>query len=802
MGIDRFRHLRNSAALLALLAAAPLFATPAQAQQDTNPTETIVVSGTAFNPNVAPAKASLDTMEPQTIINRSYIQDSISETADYTTILAIAPSMTGMDQNGPGLSDNGVKNTLRGLPDGMYGITYDGIPFGDTNGPSHHSESYFPGSTIGSIEVERGPGNAGNLGAATYGGSVNMFSELLLNDSRARVSATYGSWNTTNLNANLQSGDVGIFGTTARAMVNFQDINSKGYLTFNTTVHPNLLVKVQDEFAPGWTVTLFANGNELVQDLNDNAGVTAAQVTTYGKNFALQNNNINAGNWVGYNYERKQTDMDYVRLQGTIGSLGLSVDDTGYTYAYTNRTQTSTNIEQTLTDIAAGKTEGTGTQSPSGTKNPNNVPGYTKLNAYRVWGNILRTSKDFDFGWLTGQARAGIWWEHAATQRARLDYDLTKCLAVNCDTWQNGNYTAFGDASLALATPASKVAALLVTNSAYGAQYTGYAEYIEHSNWDQYQPFVELELHPFTSDLTVTPGFKYIDWDRNIDGEPEQKTKPKVNFTGTSKTTRDLPFVMANYKIEPSWSVYAQYAQGIYVPDIGTYENATPTAQVPKAETTTNYQAGTVFYADQFTFDADVYYIGVNNNYTNVTCGSIGLSPPADQCFINTGTAFYKGVEAEGTYAFADDVLDGALNGLSVFVNGSLMSAKSGGLWLKNAPNWTMAQGLIYKQGMFKLSFVNKIVGPQYADNKQTKFYQLHTYDNADLKGSVTFGNYELGLGLYNIFNSRSLAAVTINDSSPIGGSSVYDVANRGSSLDQYFWQAPRSYQFTIRATF
>ena len=58
------------------------------------------------------------------------------------TILSIDPSMTGGDPNGPGLSDGGAKNTLRGLPDGT--AQYDDIPFGDTNGPTHHNISYFP----------------------------------------------------------------------------------------------------------------------------------------------------------------------------------------------------------------------------------------------------------------------------------------------------------------------------------------------------------------------------------------------------------------------------------------------------------------------------------------------------------------------------------------------------------------------------------------------------------------------------------------------------------------------------------
>src|SRR5882757_804602 len=175
----KFNRLQLSTAAIALFSGVVLAgsaqaqqlaanSTSALATQGAGGIETVVVTGTAFDPESAPAKARLETAEPQTIINRSYIEDSVSETADYTTILAIAPGMTGFDTNGPGLSDGGVKNTMRGLPDGSFGMTYDGIPFGDTNGPSHHSESYFPATTIGAIAVDRGPGNAGNMGASIH----------------------------------------------------------------------------------------------------------------------------------------------------------------------------------------------------------------------------------------------------------------------------------------------------------------------------------------------------------------------------------------------------------------------------------------------------------------------------------------------------------------------------------------------------------------------------------------------------------------------------------------------------------
>jgi iron complex outermembrane receptor protein len=784
MSARYFRALGRSTAAAALFAGVIYAASGAQAQQlaanAAGEIETVVVTGTAFDPETAPAKSSLDTMEPQTIINKSYIEDSVSETGTYTTILAIAPSMTGTDLNGPGLSDNGVKNTLRGLPDGSFGLTYDGIPFGDTNGPTHHSESYFPATTIGTINVERGPGNAGNLGPSTYGGSVNMFSEALSNDSHARVQATGGSWGTSMFNANYQTGDFDLGGIANRVLLNFQDTNTGGYLTYQSSAAQNYLVKTQTDIAPGWTLTAFANYNGLFQQLNDNNGATAAQINAYGKDYALQITNPNAGTYAGYNHVHKKTDMDYLRLEGDVGN-GLRIDNTFYTYAYVNKTMSTLSVLQNASDIAKGITESNGT-IVGGVKFANDVPGYTKQNAYRVWGNIFRASQDFDFGWITGQVRAGVWWESSTSQRARADYDATKCFASpDCDPWHS---QAFADASNLAAKKSAP----------FGG---GYFEYQEHSGWSQYEPFVELELHPLEN-LTVTPGFKYVWWNHYVNAPLEQKTSPVIPVVASFDTTRDLPFFMANYKLQPSWSIYVQYAQGIYVPDISAFEQKTPTVVFPKAQTTTNYQAGTVYYADNFTFDADFYYIGVNNNIVFQPCNQAPFTGAASEtCALNTGVATYKGIEGEGTYAF-----DGDLEGLAVFLNGSLNSSKSGGKWLKQAPMWTSASGVFYKSGIWKFSLIDKLVGQQYSDNTNTTFYKLGAYNVMDAKGSVTYGPLEFGLGIFNVLNSRSLAAVGINDKSPIGGSSVYDLADRGNSLDQYYFQPSRSFQFTVKARF
>jgi iron complex outermembrane receptor protein len=613
-----------------------------------------------------------------------------------------------------------------------------------------------------------------------------MFSEVLSPEQHITATGTYGSFNTSLFNANYQSGDFDIGGTNTRALLNFQDVNSDGYLTLQTTARQNMLAKVQNEFAPGWTVTVFANYNGLFQHLNDKNGATAAQINAFGENFALQNTNPNEATYQAYNFVSKKTDMDYVRVQGDFA--GFTLDDTAYTYAYVNKTVSATNIQQTAADIAAGVTEGNGT-IVNGVKNKD-VPGYTKKNAYRVWGNILRLSRDFDFGWLTGQVRTGLWWENAATQRARFDFDIQKCVAAGCDPWHD---ETFADSTLAGKSPTKA--------AAYDG---GFAEYNEHSSWNQYQPFVEVELHPLT-DLTVTPGFKYVNWEHDVNAQLEQKTSPVVPYSGSFTTTRSLPFLMANYKLEQNWSAYAQYAQGIYIPDIGAFENATPlsAAAAPKAETTTNYQVGTVYYADNFTFDGDLYYIGVNNNIVFQSCTTAPFNGPiGETCALNTGTATYKGIEGEATYAFNDSTFDGMLDGLVLFANGSVNSSKTGGKWVLQAPMWTEASGIVYKADIFKVSLINKLVGQQYSDTSNSQFYKLGAYDNVDLKTSVTVGNFELGLGLYNLFNERNLLAVGINDKGPIGGTNVHDLTDRGASLDQYYFQPSRSFQISVTGRF
>src|SRR5262249_57378926 len=113
---------------------------------------------------------SLTARSAQSLISAEYIQNYTSPISDYSQVLQMAPGTFSVSANGPGLGD--TKTFFRGFKDGQYSMTYDGIPFNDTNDPTHHSWAFFPAQTIGSTVFERSPGSAASVGPSTYGGGA------------------------------------------------------------------------------------------------------------------------------------------------------------------------------------------------------------------------------------------------------------------------------------------------------------------------------------------------------------------------------------------------------------------------------------------------------------------------------------------------------------------------------------------------------------------------------------------------------------------------------------------------------
>src|SRR5262245_28558163 len=170
-----------------------------------NIAETVTVSAALPAAAVAaPSQSSLTARSAQSMISNESIRNYTSPISDYSQVLQMAPGTFSVSPNGPGLAD--TKTFFRGFKDGQYSMTYDGIPFNDTNDPTHHSWVFFPAQTIGSTVFDRGPGSAASIGPSTFGGSVNFLSPSL--QSRRQFSGTmsYGSFITRLLHFGFDSG--------------------------------------------------------------------------------------------------------------------------------------------------------------------------------------------------------------------------------------------------------------------------------------------------------------------------------------------------------------------------------------------------------------------------------------------------------------------------------------------------------------------------------------------------------------------------------------------------------------------
>ncbi len=834
MTMFRARRARLLAtAALTLLVAAPAVAAAPAADTDAQRTpirnaDDIIVTTTRVNAET-PITSSVQTFEPQSIVSRTIIENSVPPTADISDIILLTPGASGTSNgNGPGLSES--KTVLRGFQDGEYNITYDGIPFGDSNNPTHHSTAYFPSGTYERIIVDRGPGSATDLGQASYGGNVHLVSRELSDHAGIEAEGSYGSYNTQLYRGTAQTGTLERFGG-LRVIGVGEYKRTDGALTGSRAYFYNLFAKLELPLGPDAKFSLLGSYNNNFYNQSDSNGVTCnlrqggtgvnalfangsvsqatcdpnSQVGRYGTGFGLVDindprfaNTPFANARSDYSWTRKVTDFEIARLQVNLTD-NLSFDNKAYTFFYKNFTFSSANTIATCTGVLTPNTCGgmsTRVPAPGATINSagnytaytttaGNIAGYTKLNQYRNWGDVAVVN------WTTpiGIAHVGLWYERSESHRLRYNYDITRAYAAGAIS--NGVFDV---------AAASAFYNYSQTNTATNTQLNGqpvpvYVNYDEFTSWDQIQAFGEFQFKLLDDRLTITPGFKYGRFTRQINTPIAAQTS-RVGIATQNTYNPRLPYLTVNFLIQPHWSVYAQFAKGFLIPALSAsleVVGLNPSApRTPQPTKTTNYQIGTVYAGDRLNIDFDAYYIKLSNT---TVC-----DPVLQTCTQFGPTSTYKGIEGLVSYL--------VMPGLTLIANGSLSrSSVDTDLhqWVQQAPNYTGLLGAVYRNERFKLSYLHKFTGKQYAD-AQVGFLNpttlngspvaggglynqvpIHSYSLGTLAGSVTIGPVEIGATVYNVFNNNPVTKVS---------------GATNAATAQYFFQPRRSYQLQLKARF
>jgi iron complex outermembrane receptor protein len=694
-------------------------------------------------PALAPAQGSLNAFQPGSIVSDKVIRDIIPASSDYNETAKYTPGFFSNNANGL-LGDS--KSGWRGFQDGQFNITFDGIPFGDANDPTHHSAAYFPSAFLGSVVVDRGPGAASQVGYATFGGTLALNSVPLTDTFGGTVGSAFGSFGTMQNSISIQTGLIGNSGW--RGLFIYSHANTAGALTLGAVNQDQWLVKADKQFG-NFRLTLFsAYGQE---QYNNTSAPTWAQIQLYGKHYAGLNNNPYSQQNVDYNNSQKATDMEYIKLEGD--ALGLHVDNTLYTYSYWYPQYQNNGANQTLEGTAGQATipykVSIPTAPPNNSKTSVTIPGinagdiigYIKYNNFRAYGDILKVSKDINAGIASGTLRAGIWVE-----------------AV-----ENGRFQQYIDYST------------YRTFSALGASPSAAYKLDLTSRIVNVQPFIEYEWRPLEN-LTITPGFKYESFTRNHNALVNQSTLAQANFSNSY--TAALPFLAVKYKVTPEITAYAQASKGFLAPTVSAYYVFNPSGNSIQPQTTTNFQAGAIYKSNKITADFDIYQITATNFpiTTNYADGST--------IYTNGGTARYQGIEVEGSYNI--------MNGLSVYGSAALMDSKfisgpNSGLRIGEAPGYTAVIGVIYDDGQFFGSALQKFTGDYYGSSGQVlgssttnaSLNHVGAYNTLDLVAGVRssavhdFGvgkSFTAKIGIYNVLNHQNVTGI---GGSPSGLTSI-----------------------------
>jgi iron complex outermembrane receptor protein len=726
--------------------------------------EVRAIAGDSLAGQHALSQESLDTVAPKSEVSSEFIREFTPPTADYSNIIQIVPGTFSYNSNGIGLGQGTIY--FRGFPDGDYDITWDGIPFEDTNTPTHHSWVFFPGVWIGSVDFDRSPGTASTIGPSTFGGSINLQSRDVPPEESVLPSVSYGSFNTMLIDGQYNSGMLGDKKNIGLG-VDVHRMTSDGFETLNDQNRYGGDIKVLYKESDRTTITGYSGVIRFNSNTPNNSPYRA-QVDNYGWNYLLQNNDPTSAFYQPYNTYAIPTDFEYAGVRSTFGH-GWIVDFKPYTYSYYNAQYYANDNPKDATGLAtgAGGSSNWITEANCSVQVKGKLPcAVDKLNSYRKYGETGTLSQTSKYGIL----RLGGWYEWATTNR----YQIPSNPLTHTDQLLPNFHERY------------------FTNSL--------------------NPFAEYEWHP-TGRLALTAGYKFAWYNMALtqyadDGKIVGSLGGAPNTKSSGSFPSNLPSAEANYHLTNRWAVYGQFAKGDEIPPSSTFDvsgGGSEVAVLPKPTQTTTWQGGSVLKLNRLTVDADYYHIKYQGSYINYP--TVNPNDPLYDL-----DAYYLGPDSI-TQGFEGEVNAALGFGFNAYVNGTVGRATytgtgiPSGLYVADAPLYTQAIALTYQAHGFDLGAIENRIGDHYDDagayhNQvwDAPTNNVNVYLNYTLRKSGSlFNESKLSFSANNLLNDESILDVTSYNAPAAVSGSKYYATTAQSPLDTLSLTSGRSFTVQFR---
>jgi len=681
----------------------------------------------------APQGNTLEATSAKTEISGNFIRNFETPIADFGEVINYSPGTISLSPNGAGLGQAGKGPFFRGLADGLYNMTWDGIPFTDTNSVSHHTWANFPSPWIGSTDFDRSPGEASTVGQSTFGGSINLLSQDLQASPDIRATLSYGSWDTRLLKLDFDSGLFGP-GNKNDLWLDIHQLESNGYQTDNHQKRDAGAAKYQYRLSPRASITLFSGLVDLWTNTPTNTSPTRAQVTQYGNNYLLDGTpylptGVPDAYFFGYNQYHVQTDFEYAGFNSDLGG-GWRFDTKPYTYRYWN------------TEPYAVSPVSLSTSAPNGVD---------KLNGYRQAGDISTMSHEDKWGVLA----FGGWYNWAYTDRYQSPMNILSGVITPLPNFHEHFITQSFQPFIQYRWKATR--RLFITVG------------IKNSNQ-------ALALNQYQDNGTTVGCLGGTTAKDFVTGAPI--CLGGAAFISHSYNWNNwLPTATARYQLNKTWSAYAQFAEGAEAPPTNLFDVVNGAVTTPaKATLAKTYQIGSVLKHNRWTVDVDAFYIHYQNAYAAYLDTATG-----EDVWTATGPSNTKGLEGESNIVIG--------HGFNLYLNGSLNSAKyqegpyypNGGLWVQDAPKNIETVGGFYQHKNWDVGILQKRVGTMYNDNSSLTYVingaslkfpvnqaiTINPFDltnfffNYTIKNEGWLRGSKIGFAANNLFNNQNIVGIS-----------------------------------------
>lgn len=681
-----------------------------------DPASSNVAEVTVWGSESVPATSSPveDQGSPQSRVDHDTIRLLTAPMDDFATAANFTPSYVSSAPNGAGF-DAAKNQTLRGFVDGQFNVTLDGIPFADPDTFTHHSTSYFPTAILDHMVVDRGPGDASQLGYASFGGSVNLFSEGIPDAPAARLYSGYGSFATSLYGATLgtaaprSSGEAGVVTTV-------QYTQSSGAMNDSPGDKGDLFLRAETLIGNGRLTAVYAY--DRYHFMNPGS-ITLTDLGLFGPSYGF-NSDPASPNYYGYSDTWRSSDFEYLRFEENLG--GWLLRETLYGYSYRN-TGLSLKGDQTASPIGMGFAG----------IDPDDIAGRQTQEDYRVTGNDFRLKHRDPIGTLL----VGVWAEHSWQTEDRLGVDLSTGELYDANK---------------------------------KAQSPVYFDFDAHL--DNIEPYLEYSVRPIEA-WNVELGVRYQHVTRDFDASVIQNFLPGTDGTIARTTVSWLPSFDTTYRLADHTNVYAQISRGALVPSQAFFYTANPASgNRADPESATVSQLGLVHRMGRYAFGVDVYNANFDNYVSTVVQGGETL-------FTNSGGIRYRGVETEGHLEVGAGLTLVANASLlrATFQDSEVTSPiQQVGDTIPFAPAYTGLAGFLYGDGPWAASLISKFVGREYQGKNgsadgATFRVNAYSFTNATLtRGFNSLGGINrlrVTFAVNNLWNSD---AITDNAGPAIAG--------------------------------